>query len=48
VSELLSSVAALRPGEATAFKLQRRDDALSLNVTPGLRPKPKAVQPQQR
>lgn len=48
VSELLSSVAALKPGEATAFKLQRRDDALSLNVTPGLRPKPKAVQPQQR
>jgi len=48
VSELLSSVAALKPGEATAFKLQRRDDALSLNVTPGLRPKPKAIQPQQR
>lgn len=46
VSELLSSVAALKPGAATAFKLQRRDDTLALNVTPGLRPKPRAVQQQ--
>ncbi|AEG91919.1 Candidate serine protease degQ precursor [Ramlibacter tataouinensis TTB310] len=40
VSELLTSVAALRPGQPTPFRLQRRDDAVELNVTPGLRPKP--------
>ncbi|HSW19355.1 MAG TPA: trypsin-like peptidase domain-containing protein [Ramlibacter sp.] len=41
VSELLSSVAALKPGTATPFKVQRRDQAMELNVTPGLRPKPR-------
>jgi S1-C subfamily serine protease len=42
VSELLSNVAALKPGTAAAFRLQRREDAVELNVTPGLRPKPPA------
>jgi serine protease DegQ len=36
-------VAALKPGTPTPFKVQRRDDALELNVTPGLRPKPREV-----
>jgi serine protease DegQ len=43
VSELLTNVAALKPGTPTPFKVQRRDDALELNVTPGLRPKPREV-----
>ncbi|MFD0669077.1 trypsin-like peptidase domain-containing protein [Ramlibacter sp. MAHUQ-53] len=42
VSELLTQVAALKPGEAAPFKVQRRDDALTLAVTPGLRPRPPA------
>jgi len=42
VSELLSNVAALKPGTGAPFKVQRRDDPLDLNVTPGLRPKPPA------
>ena len=39
VSELLTQVAGLKPGTSTAFKLQRRDDNLSVNVTPGKRPR---------
>lgn len=41
VSELLTNVAALKPGTPTVFKVQRRDDSVQLNVTPGLRPKPR-------
>jgi serine protease DegQ len=44
VSELLSQVAALKPGAAAHFRLQRRDASMELNVTPGVRPKPRAVQ----
>jgi len=44
VSELLSTVAALKPGTATQFKLQRREDNLEVTVTPGKRPKPKQPQ----
>ncbi|MES3002657.1 MAG: trypsin-like peptidase domain-containing protein [Pseudomonadota bacterium] len=40
VSELLSGVAALKPGDPSKFKLLRRDDSVDVNVTPGLRPKP--------
>jgi Do/DeqQ family serine protease len=40
VSELLTSVAALKPGTAVPFKLQRRDDSVQVNVTAGLRPRP--------
>jgi len=39
VSELLTTVAALKPGTPVRFKLQRRDDAVEVAVTPGLRPK---------
>jgi serine protease DegQ len=39
VSELLSSVAALKPGTTVKFRVLRRDDPLELNVTPGLRPR---------
>ncbi|MEJ5991435.1 trypsin-like peptidase domain-containing protein [Ramlibacter sp. PS3R-8] len=50
VSELLSTVASLKPGTATPFKLQRREDNVDVTVTPGKRPKPRAPQavPQQR
>ncbi len=43
VSELLSSVAALKPGTAALFKVQRRDETLELDVSPGLRPRPQAM-----
>ena len=41
VSELLSGVAALKPGTSSQFALQRQGSSLSLDVTPGLRPKPR-------
>jgi S1-C subfamily serine protease len=44
VSELLSGVAALKPGGPAKFRVLRHDDAVELNVTPGLRPKPKLPQ----
>jgi serine protease DegQ len=40
VSELLSTVAALKPGQAAAFRVLRREEPLQLTVTPGLRPRP--------
>ncbi len=43
VSELLSAVAALKPGTPAKFRVLRRSDALELNVTPGLRPKPQRL-----
>ncbi len=45
VSELLSSVAALKPGTAVKFGVLRRDEKIELNVTPGLRPKPRRPAP---
>ena len=48
VSELLTSVAGLRPGEAANFALQRGDGQLSLDVTPGRRPRPQARSAQQQ
>ena len=47
MSELLTTVAGLKPGAATPFKVQRRDDSLALSVTPGKRPKPRQLQQQQ-
>jgi S1-C subfamily serine protease len=43
VSELLSSVAALKPGLPVQFKVQRREDASEVSLTPGKRPKPKQL-----
>ncbi len=48
VQELLANVAALKPGEPAAFKIQRRDQSLELQVTPGLRPRPRPQALQQR
>ncbi|MBU1440561.1 MAG: trypsin-like peptidase domain-containing protein [Gammaproteobacteria bacterium] len=39
VQELLTAVSGLKPGNATRFALQRGNDKLELDVTPGLRPK---------
>ncbi len=44
VSELLSNVAALKPGTPAKMTVQRADKALDLDVSPGVRPRPK-VQP---
>ena len=48
VSELLTTVASLKPGNATPFKVQRREENLELTVTPGKRPKPRPQQQQQQ
>ena len=39
VSELLSRVANLKPGQASRFGLQRQNEKMELDVTPGVRPK---------
>ena len=39
VAELLSAVAALKPGTAAKFSLLRREEKIELMVTPGTRPK---------
>jgi len=41
VSELLSSVAALKPGKVSSFSVLRQNQSIELAVTPGLRPKPR-------
>ena len=47
VSELLSQVAALKPGSAAKFAVRRADKVLELEVSPGVRPRPKVQrQPQ--
>ncbi len=42
VSELLSNVAALKPGTPAKMTVQRADKSLELEVSPGTRPRPKA------
>ena len=41
VSELLSSVAALKPSTPAKFTVRRADKTLELDVSPGVRPRPK-------
>ena len=41
VSELLTQVASLKPGSAAPFDVQRADGKTQLQVTPGIRPKPR-------
>ena len=43
VTQLLSVVASLKPGAPAPFTVERKDQTLQLNVTPGVRPKPKAA-----
>ena len=40
VSQLLTAVAALKPGQAAAFDVQRADKRVELSVNPGVRPRP--------
>ncbi len=44
VSELLSQVAALKPGTTARFSLLRQDNRMELDVVPGVRPKPRRIQ----
>ncbi len=40
VSQLLAQVAALKPGSAALFSVQRKKQTLQLSITPGVRPRP--------
>ena len=42
VAHLLSAVAALKPGTAARFAIERKNQPLDLDVTPGVRPKQRA------
>jgi serine protease DegQ len=42
VTQLLSAVASLKPGNAAVFGISRKGQAQDLNVIPGVRPRPKA------
>ncbi|MFT3778127.1 MAG: trypsin-like peptidase domain-containing protein [Ottowia sp.] len=44
VSELLTRIAALAPGEAAPFALDRRGEPVQTSVTPAQRPRPRAQQ----
>jgi Do/DeqQ family serine protease len=43
VSQLLAQVAALKPGMAAPFSVQRKKETLQLSITPGLRPRPQDI-----
>jgi len=43
VTQLLSIVASLKPGAPASFTIERKNQKMELNVTPGVRPKPKAA-----
>ena len=42
VTQLLAAVASLKPGVAARFSVERKNQPLELDVTPGVRPKPPA------
>ena len=44
VTQLLSQVSALKPGAAEKFQIQRKGEKLELELTPGVRPKPRQIQ----
>ena len=41
--QLLSAVASLKPGVAARFSVERKNQPLELDVTPGVRPKPRVT-----
>ncbi|WP_180125792.1 trypsin-like peptidase domain-containing protein [Rhodoferax sp. BLA1] len=41
VAEMLSLVAALKPGQAESFEVQRAEGRVTLNIAPGIRPRPR-------
>ena len=44
VTQLLAQVAALKPGSAASFSLERKNKAIDVSVVPGTRPKPRPSQ----
>jgi len=42
VTQLLAQVAALKPGSSARFSIERKNQPIELNVTPGVRPRPRA------
>ncbi|MEO7108042.1 MAG: trypsin-like peptidase domain-containing protein [Rhodoferax sp.] len=44
VAHLLSAVASLKPGTAARFVLQRKNQSVELDVTPGVRPRPRVTE----
>jgi S1-C subfamily serine protease len=44
VAHLLSQVAALKPGAPAHFSIERKNQPLELDVTPGVRPRPRPVE----
>ena len=44
VTQLLAQVAALKPGSAVSFTLERKSKAIEVSVVPGTRPKPRPTQ----
>ncbi|MGI9132480.1 MAG: S1C family serine protease [Rhodoferax sp.] len=44
VAQLLSQVAALKPGAAAAFSIERKNQAIQLQVVPAQRPRPRATE----
>jgi serine protease DegQ len=44
VTQLLTAVASLKPGVPAQFVIQRKNKSMELDVTPGVRPKPKVVE----
>ena len=45
VAQLLATVAALKPGTPAHFAIERKNQVLELDVTPGVRPKPRLAAP---
>jgi serine protease DegQ len=43
VAHLLSAVASLKPGTAARFAIERKNQPMELNVTPDVRPRPRAA-----
>jgi S1-C subfamily serine protease len=43
VSELLTAVAALKPGEPARLGLSRSNGPIDMTITPGIRPTPKVA-----
>ena len=43
VTQLLAAVASLKPGVAARFSVERKNQPLELDVTPGVRPKPRVA-----
>jgi S1-C subfamily serine protease len=43
VTQLLSQVAALKPGLSARFSIERKNQPMEMEVTPGVRPRPRVT-----